>query len=61
MARGRQADESVEKRIDPIQENIRRDMQNKYYGPYPKGIDTPKRPSKKARELMKQGKPVVFT
>ena len=67
MARGSPAEESAEKRIDPTQESIRHDMQQgikNRRGPYPtrsKGIIQPERPSKKAIELMKQGKPVVFT
>ncbi len=64
MSKGRPAHESVEKSIDPVQGSIRNDMRNKFYGPYPSqkgGISVPERPSKKARELMKKGKPVAFT
>jgi len=72
MARGRPAEESAEKRIDPIQKGVKRhrlkrlqEELKKKYGPYPtrrKGIEIqPERPSKKAKELIKQGKPVVFT
>jgi len=67
MARGRPAEESSEKSLSYDQGSIRHNMQqgikNKP-GPYPtrrKGITLPDRPSKKGRELMKQGKPVVFT
>tara|TARA_A100000171_G_C2092420_1_gene125242 strand:+ start:356 stop:550 length:195 start_codon:yes stop_codon:yes gene_type:complete len=64
MSKGRPAHESVEKSIDPVQGSIRNDMRNKFHGPYPSqkgGISIPERPSKKARELMKKGKPVAFT
>jgi len=66
MSKGRPAHESVEKSIDPVQESIGRDMERgiKMHGPYPSqkgGISVPERPSKKARELMKKGKPVAFT
>jgi len=67
MARGRPAEESSEKSLSYDQGSIRHDMQQgikNRRGPYPtrrKGIFQPERPSKKARELIKQGKPVVFT
>jgi hypothetical protein len=67
MSRGRPAEESAEKSLSYDQGSIRHDLQRGLKnspGPYPtrrKGIIQPERPSKKARELMKQGKPVVFT
>jgi hypothetical protein len=67
MARGRPAEESAEKTLSYDQGSIRHDMQQgikNRRGPYPtrrKGITRPDRPSKKAIELMKKGKPVAFT
>jgi hypothetical protein len=64
MSKGRAAHKSAEKSIDSVQGSIRNDMRNKFYGPYPSqkgGISVPERPSKKAIELMKKGKPVAFT
>lgn len=62
MAKGRQAQPSAEKPARGIQAEIdnHRSKPNDY-DDYFEGIIIPERPSKKAIEELKKGKPVVFT
>jgi len=62
MAKGREASASAEKPARGIQADID-NFRNKSddYDDYFEGIIIPERPSKKAIEELKKGKPVAFT